>query len=269
MPTPIYVVDAFTKEPFSGNPAGICILENPAKDNWMQLVAAEMKHAETAFLYRDGEVWNLRWFTPEVEVDLCGHATLASAHILYETGRATHDEVLGFSTKSGLLTAERMHGDQIMLDFPTEEPIQSASELHEQMQLALQTSGIKEIRKNRMDWFVVFETASQVRALQPDFAKVRDLGMRAVIATAQSDDSTYDFISRLFAPQSGIEEDPVTGSAHCALAPYWGAILNKTDMTGFQASSRGGYVSVEWRGDRTSLIGDAVTILSGEFHGSR
>ncbi len=232
----------------------------------MQSVAAEMKHAETAFLFPDASIWNLRWFTPEVEVDLCGHATLASAHVLYETGRASHDAILGFSTRSGILTAERAHGDRIMLDFPTEDPTLTVSEAKEQMEHALQSSGIKEIRKNRMDWFVVFESPDQVLSLNPDFAKIDALGMRAVIATAHSDNPDYDFVSRLFAPQSGIDEDPVTGSAHCALAPYWGRVLDKTHMTGYQASSRGGYVTVEWRGERTRLIGDAVTVLSGELH---
>lgn len=265
MATPIYVVDAFTSKPFSGNPAGVCLLEGPAEEDWMRSVAAEMKHAETAFLYPDESIWNLRWFTPTVEVALCGHATLASAHILYETGRATHDAVLGFSTKSGLLTAERAHGDRIMLDFPTMDPSTVAMEAKEQIEHALQATGIKHVCKNNMDWFAVYETADQIRSLQPDHAKVRGLGMRLVAATAVSDDPRYDFISRVFAPQSGVDEDSVTGSAHCALAPYWGRVLGKTLMTGFQASPRGGEITVDWQGDRTRLIGDAVTVLSGEL----
>lgn len=267
MPTPIYVVDAFASHAFSGNPAGVCILDSAAPEEWMQSVAAEMKHAETAFLYPGEDAWNLRWFTPTVEVDLCGHATLASAHILYQSGRASHDQVLAFSTRSGILTAERAHGDRIMLDFPTEEPIESVEGAKEQIEHAMQSSGVKDVRKNRMDWFVVFETASQVYALNPEMHKVDALGMRGVIATAASDRAEYDFISRFFAPQSGVDEDPATGSAHCALAPYWGRVLNKQQMSAFQASSRGGTVMVNWLGERTKLIGNAITILSGELHG--
>lgn len=261
MSVPIYVVDAFTSEAFRGNPAGVCLLDSPADEVWMQSVAAEMRHAETAFLVPVGPgEWGLRWFTPTVEVDLCGHATLASAHVFFTLGPAAEDASIRFHTRSGVLTAGR-DGDRTILDFPSEKP--EPCRIPAALDLPCRTTWTG---KNRMDWFVALPSSNDVVSYQPDFEQIRALGMRGLILTAEGDNSVHDFVSRFFAPQSGVDEDPVTGSAHCALGPFWAERLGKTRLRGYQASARGGEVEVDASGPRVQLIGQAVTVLAGELH---
>ncbi|MHC4933682.1 MAG: PhzF family phenazine biosynthesis protein [Planctomycetota bacterium] len=253
-PVPILQVDAFTSEPFRGNPAAVCILSEPRQDAWMQAVAAEMNLSETAFLLREGDGWRLRWFTPTVEVDLCGHATLASAHVLLE-----QDGEVRFLTKSGTLSARRS-GGWIELDFPSlpAEPATEPVGLVEALGAVPVCVG-----KSRFDFIVELESEEAVRALRVDVARLRKVEARGVIVTSRGRE--YDFVSRFFAPRAGVDEDPVTGSAHCCLAPYWSELLGKTEMTGYQASARGGVVQVRLSGDRVILRGQAVTVLRGEL----
>ena len=252
---PILLVDAFADGPFTGNPAGVVPLDAPLDDDLMAKLAMEMNQAETAFVHPlpDGS-YALRWFTPTVEVDLCGHATLATAHVLYDQGA---EGLLRFHTRSGLLTAERV-GEPIALDFPAEPPV-AAPLPHDLLFLGrpLWTG------RNRMDWFVQITDESTLRALKPDFAAIAALGMRGLVVTAAGRNA--DFVSRCFFPQSGVDEDPVTGSAHCALAPFWSSRLEKVEMVGYQASRRGGTVRVAVRGDRVRLEGGAITTLRGEL----
>lgn len=258
MSAPIYTVGAFAREPFTGNQAVVCLLEGPADARWMQRVAAEMNLSETAFLYPENGGYRLRWFTPTVEVALCGHATLASAHVLW-TERVTTEETLRFETQSGSLFARR-EGEKVVLDFPFDPP--HSTEPPAGLERALGAAP-EWVGRGHTDLFVVLETAHQVRGLAPDLARVAGFDCRGVIVTAPSDTPEYDFISRFFAPQSGIDEDPVTGSAHCTLAPYWGARTGKTEMVGYQASRRGGEVGVRVGGDRVELVGQAVTVVRG------
>lgn len=259
---PIVQIDAFTTAPFGGNPAGVCLLTRERDADWMQLVAREMNLAETAFLRRRSDgAYDLRWFTPAVEVDLCGHATLASAHLLFQDGHLADDAVARFHTLSGLLTARRT-GGAIELDFPAAAPdlIPPPPGLAE----ALGATPVA-VSKNRMDLLVELDSDATVRALQPNLDQIARLPTRGVIVTARSADPAYDFISRFFGPAVGVPEDPVTGSAHCGLAPYWAAKLGRSSMTGYQASARGGVVGVELAGDRVLLRGQAVTVLRGEL----
>ena len=259
MEQPIYQVDAFAERPFAGNPAAVCPLDAPRPDVWMQNVAAEMNLAETAFLLPQDDGWNLRWLTPVLEVDLCGHATLAAAHILWETGRLAPDAQARFYTRSGLLTATRREG-WIELDFPAER--ETVTEASLTLFAALGTRP-RYLGKNRFDLIAELEDETAVRALKPDFAQIALLPVRGVIVTARADRPDYDFVSRFFAPQCGVPEDPVTGSAHCCLGPFWSSRLNKTEMSAFQASSRGGHVRVTVQGERVLLGGNAVTVLRG------
>lgn len=259
MEQPIYQVDAFTARPFAGNPAAVCPLDSPRSDTWMQNVAAEMNLAETAFLLPQDDGWNLRWLTPVLEVDLCGHATLAAAHILWETGRLAPDAQARFHTRSGLLTAIR-RGDWIELDFPAER--ETETEPSPALFAALGTRP-RYVGKNRFDLIAELDDEAAVRALEPDFAQVALLPVRGVIVTARANSQEYDFVSRFFAPQCGIPEDPVTGSAHCCLGPFWSSRLNKTELSAFQASPRGGHVRVSVQNDRVLLGGQAVTVLQG------
>jgi len=254
---PIYVVDAFAERPFTGNPAAVCPLPVAASPAWMQRVAAEMNLSETAFLHRRDDGWNLRWFTPTLEVDLCGHATLAAAHVLRETGLAAGDVPLVFHTRSGPLTVTA-DGAGYALDFPAL-PVARTPQ-PEGLPEAL-GAGPVWVGTNGMDLFVELADEAAVRSLRPDPARLARYPVRGVIVTARAADS--DFVSRFFAPASGIPEDPVTGSAHCALAPYWAAKLGRTDLVGFQASARGGRVTVSVRGSRVVLGGTAVTVLRG------
>lgn len=266
MPTPIYIVDAFADRPFQGNPAAICPLERPADPAWMQHVAAEMNLSETAFIApveiapRESG-FDLRWFTPAVEVDLCGHATLASAHLLWERGLAPAGEPIRFQSRSGLLTCTRA-GGKIELDFPAEpaSPIAAMPDLT----LALGAQPVS-LGRNRFDLISEFDSEEVVRALRPDFGKLGKIAARGVIVTAPSDDSRFDFVSRFFAPAVGVNEDPVCGSAHCCLGPFWSAKLNKSELVGFQCSSRGGIVGVRNQKDRVVLCGTAVTVLAGQL----
>jgi len=256
----IYQVDSFTERPFAGNPAGVCLLAAPAEDAWMRAVAAEMNVAETAFLVpRTDAAYDLRWFTPTVEVDLCGHATLASAHILWEQRRLPLAETARFHTRSGLLSAWR-DGDTIRMDFPAEPAVTSEPppELRRALGVDFQFAG-----RNRMDWLVEVADEATLGAVRPVLDALTAVGGRGVIVTARSSSPERDFVSRFFAPAAGVDEDPVTGSAHCALAPYWSAKLGKTALTGFQASTRGGTVACAVQGGRVVLGGHAVTVLRG------
>jgi predicted PhzF superfamily epimerase YddE/YHI9 len=263
---PLYVVDAFAAQAFEGNPAAVCILDGPCEAVWMQTVAAEMNLSETAFVLREGESWQLRWFTPKIEVDLCGHATLATAHILWETGLIPRQQPVAFETRSGQLTCTQ-RDRWIEMDFPAEPPVDGGDPGG--LIASLNGEGIVVGHKrNRMDYLVELKDEQAVRRLNPDMRLLAGLPVRGVIVTARSEDPGFDFVSRFFAPAAGINEDPVTGSAHCCLAPYWGAKLGKREMLGFQASARGGTVRVVLRGDRVILAGQAVTVLRGELTSS-
>ena len=260
MGIPIYQVDSFTDEPFKGNPAAVCLLDRPAGERWMQSVAMEMNLSETAFaqFQSDGH-YALRWFTPTVEVALCGHATLAAAHVLWETAALAPDDRFHFYTASGLLTAVRA-ADRIELDFPavSARAVSPPPGLLDALGVAARFVG-----KTRFDYLVEVPDARTVRGAAPDFARLKRLGVRGVMITAASDEPTFDFVSRFFAPGAGIDEDPVTGSAHCALAPFWRDRLGRNDLTGYQASARGGVVYCRTNGDRVLLSGRAVTVLCG------
>jgi len=257
----IYQVDAFSARPFAGNPAAVCILPAGREDNWMLAVAREMNLSETAFLVPQTDGYGLRWFTPAVEVDLCGHATLASAHILWEAGYLKPEQPARFYTRSGVLTAERQ-GDWIELDFPATpaDPAPPPPGLLEALGCPVRSSG-----KTRLDYLLELDSESAVRGLQPDFKLLERVPARGVIVTSRSDRPEFDFVSRFFAPQSGVNEDPVTGSAHCSLGPYWGERLGKQEMIAYQASARGGIVKVRLAGARVKLAGQAVTVLRGEL----
>jgi len=261
MGIPTYQVDAFTAEPFRGNPAAVCLLPAPRDEQWMQSVAREMNLSETAYLHRESDGWRLRWFTPAVEVALCGHATLASAHILWETGQLASGETARFHTKSGLLTAER-NGSNIELNFPakTAEPADAPTGLAE----ALDVKPIF-VGRSAFDYLVEVDSAVTLRTMKPNFAMLANLPVRGVIVTSRSDQPQFDFVSRFFAPASGVNEDPVTGSAHCTLGPFWQARLNKSEFVAYQASTRGGVIGVRVAGDRVHLSGQAVTVLRGEL----
>lgn len=252
----VSLVDAFADGPFTGNPAAVVTLDEPLDDATMSRIAMEMNQAETAFVRPLAhEAYELRWFTPTVEVDLCGHATLATAHVLYERGA---EGTLRFETRSGLLLASNFAGEGIKMDFPAEPP--TAAPLPHPLSFL---SDPLWTGRNRMDWFVQIEDEALVRDLQPDFRAIAALGMRGLIVTAAGRD--VDFVSRCFFPQSGVDEDPVTGSAHCALAPFWSDRLAKGELVGYQASRRGGYVRVVERGHRVTLRGRTVTTLRGEL----
>jgi len=260
----IHTVDAFTAEPFRGNPAAVCLLAAPRDAGWMQSVAAEMNLAETAFVHPEGGALRLRWFTPKVEVDLCGHATLAAAHVLWQTGRLGPGERARFETRSGALVAAR-RGDEIELDFPAT-PVHAAKPPPELLPaLRIAPGAARFTGRSRFDWLVEVGSEAEVRALAPDFALLRPVGGRGVIVTSAAAAAGFDFVSRFFAPAAGIDEDPVTGSAHCALAPYWGGRLRRDAMAGWQASARGGAVGVRLAGDRVLLYGRAVTVLRCEL----
>jgi PhzF family phenazine biosynthesis protein len=263
MGTLLLQVDAFTNTPFTGNPAAVVLLPQPRDDTWMQHVAREMNLSETAFLIKWDDHFVMRWFTPAVEVDLCGHATLASAHILWESGLLASHEQARFQTRSGLLTAERK-GEWIELNFPAS-PVEETTpppELEEALGVPLLFTG-----KSVFDYLVEVENEEIVRNLNPDSALLKTLPVRGVIVTSKATSSGYDFVSRFFAPAVGVEEDPVTGSAHCCLGPYWQGVMGKQDFTAYQASPRGGVigVSVEDEGERVYLRGQAVTVLRGEL----
>jgi PhzF family phenazine biosynthesis protein len=257
----IVQVDAFTSTPFSGNPAAVCVLPGPAEVKWMQSVAAEMNLSETAFLHREGDGFQLRWFTPTVEVDLCGHATLASAHVLWEEGHLGRGERAHFASKSGTLTAEWRDG-LIELDFPAgpTSAARAPAELTQGLGVEFTFVGT-----TPFDYLVEVASEEVVRGLRPDMNALARIDARGIIVTARATTPRYDFVSRFFGPNAGIPEDPVTGSAHCALGPYWQARLGKDAFFAHQASPRGGDVRVTVAGSRVKLGGQAVTVLRGEL----
>lgn len=255
----IYQIDAFTDKPFTGNPAAVCFLESRKENSWMQNVATEMNLSETAFFWPKESGYELKWFTPTMEVDLCGHATLATAYSIWEEGLKQKNEPIEFYTKSGTLTTH-ISDEWIEMDFPSlpAKEVSPPDGLLEALHVKASYVG-----ENKHDYLVEVPTEIALRKLRPDFLKLARLDIRGVIVTARS--TEYDFVSRFFAPGVGISEDPVTGSAHCCLAPYWGKKLKKDVMVGYQASQRGGIVRTRIAGDRVMLGGKAVIILKGEL----
>lgn len=252
-------VDAFTDRAFAGNPAAVFIVDAPCDAAWMQAVAQEMNLSETAFLHPVKGGFSLRWFTPTTEVDLCGHATLASAHALWESGHLPQHTAARFQTRSGELSA-RLEGDWIWLDFPATPVTPTESPLG--LSDALGTEPVF-VGATTFDLLIELPTAAHVRGLEPDLTLIKRLPTRGVIVTAESKD--FDFVSRYFAPASGIPEDPVTGSTHCALAPYWQSKLGRDQFTAFQASQRSGIIRLRVIGARIKLGGQAITTVKGEF----
>jgi PhzF family phenazine biosynthesis protein len=257
----IYHIDAFTAKAFKGNPAAVCLLDHPMVDTWMQNVAMEMNLSETAFLIRQGDGYNLRWFTPKVEVDLCGHATLASAHILFESGGARHDTVIRFYTRSGLLTAVLSEG-WIELNFPSTPDVEVSPP--EALMAALGVEATY-VGKTQFDYIIEVASEEIVRNMDPDFDALCLVPTRGIIVTSRADSDEFDFVSRFFCPVLGVKEDPVTGSAQCCLGPYWAKKLNKNDFVAYQASERGGIIHVRIEGDRVYLSGQAVTVIKADL----
>ncbi len=258
----VFQVDAFTDRPFQGNPAAVCLLNQAADEQWMQQVAAEMNLSETAFVYRDGDCFQLRWFTPTIEVELCGHATLATSSVLWETGEVPGGQPCVYQSLSGELRAEQIDG-KIQLDFPATPPQEKPAPPN--MLEALENVSPIYVGMSTFDYLVEVQSASAVRGLQPDFESLRSLGVRGVIVTSRDETGEYDIVSRFFAPGCGINEDPVTGSAHCTLGPYWHVKLGKSTLSAYQASERGGQMVVMLDGDRAKLLGYAVTVFQGEL----
>ena len=262
MPLRIWQVDAFADGPFVGNPAAVCILDAPADEGWMQAVGREMNLSETAFLVRrDDGSYDLRWFTPTLEVDLCGHATIASAHILWEEGILPQDEAARFHSKSGPLGARR-DGAWIELDFPAYET--KPTELQVDIARALGAEPVF-VGKTRFDALIELASEDVIRGLAPDMNLIAEVGRRGVMVTARASTAPFDYVCRFFGPGGGVPEDPVTGSIQSSLGPYWSAKLGKTDLLGYQASARGGTVRVRPRGERVLIAGKAVTVLKGEL----
>lgn len=259
MQVPIYHIDAFTNVPFGGNPAGVCLLDEKADPVWMQQIAKEMNLSETAFLHREDEYYSLRWFTPVTEVELCGHATLAAAHVLWLRGDVNETEEIRFHTLSGTLTARKVE-DWIELNFPVAKL--EAADLTDRYLVAL---GISPDVIMHSDEKILIEVADEtiVRKMKPDFSALLKLPGRGIIVTAVSETPGIDFVSRYFAPWVGINEDPVTGSAHCMLAPYWQKKLAKNYLTAYQASTRGGILKLRLSGERVYISGQAVTVMQG------
>ncbi|MEU9891820.1 PhzF family phenazine biosynthesis protein [Sphaerisporangium sp. NPDC051011] len=261
----IFTVDSFTDQAFKGNPAAVCLLESPRSDEWMQSLASEMRHSETAFVLEqeEGRPYSLRWFTPAAEVALCGHATLASAHVLYSIGAAS--DSIEFSTKSGILTTRKLDHNHISMDFPAI-PVADISP-PEALGKALGASPTW-VGMGRFDILAELDSEDAVRELTPDINALASLPARAVCVTARAADPSgeADYVSRVFAPAVGIPEDPVTGSAHCMLAPYWTAKLGPASLVGAQLSQRGGTVHTTVQDDRVALAGQAITIWSGHLH---
>jgi PhzF family phenazine biosynthesis protein len=258
---PIVQVDAFTDRPFAGNPAAVCVLPAAREERWMQDVAKEMNLSETAFLHPENSGYRLRWFTPAAEVALCGHATLASAHVLWQDGHLRGDATAQFHTKSGTLSARRLDS-WIELDFPATpaQPAPAPAGLLEALGVRPRT-----VARTRFDYLLELDDEAQVRAVQPDYGALARVEARGIMVTSRASAPGYDFVSRFFAPQVGVNEDPVTGSAHCALAPFWAQRLGRVELVGYQASARGGTVRVRLAADRVLLGGQAVTVLRGEL----
>ena len=254
----LFTVDAFSDRPFSGNPAAVCLLSEPADEAWMRLLAREMNLSETAFLWSVEGGFSLRWFTPTTEVDLCGHATLASAHVLWERGLMEASQSIRFHTRSGLLGCVR-EGAWISMDFPAK-PCSLCEEPSGLVE-ALGCPGLA-FGFNGTDYLVEVKDEAELRAISPDHGKLARIPARGVIVTAASGRAEFDFVSRFFAPGAGVPEDPVTGSAHCALGPYWAMKTGRKSLTAFQASERGGVVRVSVGSDRVTLKGRAVLMTS-------
>lgn len=259
----IFQVDAFTDKPFAGNPAAVCVMPQEGDEGWMQRVATEMNLSETAFLVEQEDGYNLRWFTPAIEVDLCGHATLASAHILWENGLLAPHQEARFFTRSGLLTAVRQD-NWIRLNFPSEP--EEETDASQKLSEALGISPVY-VGKNRFDFLIEIESEELIRNLKPDFTSLRTIESRGFIVTSVADSVEFDFVSRFFAPAFGINEDPVTGSAHCCLGPFWQKKLGKNEFTAYQASARGGTIKVQVAGERVLLAGQAITVMRGALAG--
>lgn len=256
-------VDSFTDKPFTGNPAAVLVLDEAPSDDWMAAVARETNVSETAFVIREGLAdadFRLRWFTPAIEVDLCGHATLASAHCLFEDGV---EGPIRFATRSGVLTVSQLPDGLLAMDFPASPPaeIEASNATGEALGAPVEWTG-----RTDDDFYLLALLTDErsVRSLSPDLTAVGELDSSAVIATAAADEGKrYDFVSRLFAPRVGIPEDPVTGGAHTVLAPFWAARFGRTSLVGLQASPRSGQVAVELNGDRVTIMGRAITVLNG------
>ena len=261
--TRIFQVDSFAEGPFSGNPAAVCLLDGPSGADWMQHVAEEMNLSETAFVHPAGSVFGLRWFTPKAEVEMCGHGTLATAHVLWEEGILQKNDEAAFDTLSGVLRAAR-RGEEIELDFPATPTTEC-----EPAPGLLEALGVvpEYVGRNEYDYLVRLSSEAAVREAAPDFERLRVVETRGTVLTSTGGSGEFDFVSRFFAPAIGINEDPVTGSAHCSLAPYWSGELGKERMLGYQASTRGGVVRVAARGERVGLGGRAVTVMRGPLTG--
>jgi PhzF family phenazine biosynthesis protein len=257
----VFQVDAFAERPFTGNPAAVCLLEREEDAAWMQAVAAEMNLSETAFVRCSEAAFELRWFTPKVEVDLCGHATLAAAHVLWTEDSIATDEAIAFRSRSGTLTCMQNEG-RIELDFPA-----TAAQDVEPPSGLLDALGAEArfVGKSRFDYIVLVDSEQTLRSIEPNLRRLAAIKTRGVIVTATASERRFDFVSRFFAPAVGVDEDPVCGSAHCCLGPFWAERLGKSDLTGYQASARGGEVRVRVAGDRVILGGKAVTVLRGEL----
>ena len=255
----VAIVDAFTDSPFSGNPAAVCLLPDPANAEWMQAVARELNQPATAFLAAKDDEFELRWFSPKTELALCGHGTLASAHVLWREKAVAPDQPLRFRSRAGKLVCTWQDG-RIAMDFPAEPP--RAAEPPEALLRALGERP-RFVGRNRFDYLVELDSAVAVRTAKPDLGLLATVPTRGVILTALSDSADHDFVSRFFAPSAGVGEDAVTGSAHCCLGPFWGDRLGKEHLVGYQASSRGGTVGVRLRGERLDVIGRAVTVAGG------
>jgi len=261
MSTSVVIVDAFTNQPFRGNPAAVCILDAPADEHWMGDIAREMNLSATAFCHPEDELWRLRWFAPLAETDLCGHGTIAATHVLTTEHGITG--TIRYATRSGILAAQALD-DSVILDFPADSS--RRADAPNGLLAALGLPGDVPVRRGWTDYLVALESESAVRSLSPNFGLLRRVECRGVIVTAPADDDTdYDVVSRFFAPAMGIDEDPVTGSAHCTLAPYWSARLNRERMRYHQASARGGTLEVARVGERVEIRGQAVTVMHGEL----
>lgn len=256
-----YIVDTFTDTPFSGNPAAVFILNEDISDELKQNIASEINLSETSFVLKNEKNFNLRWFTPIKEAGLCGHATLAAAHIIWELGVLNKNEEAVFETKSRILKA-RKRVDLIEMDFPIERPVEV--DCPEELLKSIEYKPIY-VGKNRMDYMAVYESDELIRKMNPNFYHLKKLDTRGLIISAKSSSDKYDFVSRFFAPNSGIDEDPVTGSAHCCLSPYWSKVLGKKELVGYQLSPRGGVVYTKLEDDKVVLTGNAVTVMKSEF----
>ena len=257
-----FLVDAFTGRPFAGNPAAVCLMPGPADPEWMQQVACETNVSETAYLHPEDDGWRLRWFTPKTEVELCGHPTLATAHVLWEEGLLPSDTPITFRTLSGELVVSR-EGDWVEMDLPAL-PVEEAS-VPDGLLDALGVDSVRFSARAGDDYVLEVDSPAVVRGLTPNFRAILRLPLRSVIPTAASADGEHDFVSRFFAPVAGRAEDHVTGFAHCLLGPYWQQRLGKDHLVAYQASERGGTLHVTVKGERVILGGQAVTIVRGEL----